>query len=410
MSGQDRGRREVGDESAAGGPLAGLPTWVLGAAPLVLLAALVAVFVVWGPIGVFRAAFPPVEELTITRVAFPDHGTIRVRVVNGGPEPVTVAQVMVDEAFWSFHIEPDARIPRLGSATVEIPYHWVEGDAHEIRLVTSTGLTFDTTVDVATQTPAMSGRYLGTFALLGVYAGVIPVFIGLFWLPFLRRVPRHWMDFALALTIGLLVFLGVDSLHEALETADAVPGAFQGVGLVAVGALVSVLALIGIGRALRGSASGDGPRARLAVAYLVALGIGLHNLGEGLAIGAAYTVGEIALGTFLVVGFALHNTTEGLGIVAPVSQDRPTVWQLGAMGAIAGLPTVAGTWIGAYSYSPTATTLFLAIGAGAIAQVVWEVGQLLQRPGHTGLTSGWAASGMAAGLMIMYLTGLLVAV
>jgi zinc transporter ZupT len=384
---------------------------LLGLAPLVLLGTLVAVFVLTDPVSVLRTGFPPVEELTIERVILPEPGVMRVRVVNGGPEPVTVAQVMVDEAYWQHEIEGERTIPRLGRATIELNYPWVEGEPHEIVLVSSTGLTFAHEVEVATRSPRPSTRFLGIFALLGIYVGLVPVLIGLLWYPFLRDVGTRWLHFFLSLTIGLLVFLGADALHEALETASFVPAAFQGVGLVVLGLLGSFLALRALSSVRRGRRSPeakDDATDRLRLAYLIALGIGLHNLGEGLAIGSAYALGEIALGSFLVIGFAIHNTTEGLAIVAPVAADRPPLWHLLAMGAIAGLPTIAGTWIGGFSYSPIAATLFLAVGAGAILEVVYEIAAMMRRQQPAGLFAPLNATGLALGMLVMYGTALLV--
>ncbi len=386
--------------------------WALGLAPLGLLAALVAVFVFLDPTGVLRTGFPPVEELTIERVSLPQPGVLKVHVVNGGPEPVTIAQVMVDEAYWDHEMEGDRTIRRLGRATLTIPYPWVEGDPHEIKLVTSTGLTFAHEIEVATLTPRPNLRYLSVFTLLGLYVGLIPVLIGLLWYPFLSGISRRWIHFFLSLTIGLLVFLGVDALAEALETAESVPDAFQGIGLVLLGLFISLIvlqALAGTGRS-----SGDRPplsdgAERLRLAYLIALGIGLHNLGEGLAIGSAYALGEIALGSFLVIGFAVHNTTEGLAIVAPVAASRPPMRHFLALGALAGLPTVAGTWIGGFSYSPILATLFLAVGAGAIVQVVIQIAKMLGREEGGGVLAPLNSIGVACGLLVMYGTALLVA-
>lgn len=382
--------------------------WALGLGPLLILAALVALFVRFGPLGVFRAAFPPLEELTIERVLFPGPHQVELRVVNGGPEASTIAQVMVDEAYWLFEIEPGRTIPRLGRATIRLPYPWVEGEPHAFRLVTSTGLTFDHVVDVATTSPRPDARYLRTFALLGAYAGVVPVFLGLLWYPFLRRIRRKWMHFFLSLTVGLLVFLAVDALHEALETAALVPAAFQGVGLVAVGTLGAVLALVAAGRWMRGRGAVRAETQRLWLAYLIALGIGLHNLGEGLAIGAAYAIGEIALGAFLVIGFAIHNTTEGFAIVAPVASQRPPLRHFAFLGLVAGVPTILGAWIGGFTYSPLFSTLFLAIGAGAILQVVWEIGRLVIRESEESAATVTNAAGLLLGLVVMYGTALLV--
>jgi ZIP family zinc transporter len=383
----------------------GLPLWFKGLAPLALLAALVIVFLQVGPLGVFRQSFPPVEELTVERIRLPQFGVMEVDVVNGGPEPVTIAQVMVDDANWVHQVDGGRTLDRLESRTITIPYPWVEGEPHTVALVTSTGLTFTGEVAVASQSPRADARYLTTFALLGIYAGVIPVFIGLLWLPFVRAVNRKWIDFFLSLTIGLLVFLGVSSLIESIETAGLVAAAFQGHALVLLGVLGTPLVLAAVGR---WRAGGRRERSPLYVAGLIALGIGLHNLGEGLAIGTSYASGEIALGTFLVIGFLLHNTTEGLGIVSPLAQERPKTGSLILLGLLAGVPTVLGAWFGGFTYSPAWTTLFLAVGAGAIAQVVYELWRLFARRAEGSLTAPLNVAGLMIGMVIMYATGLFV--
>lgn len=400
----------------SGGSRAGL--WLKGLLPLLLLGGFLAVFLQVGPLGVFRAAFPPVEELTIDRIAFPDEGRIRVHVVNGGPEPVTVRQVMVDDAYWAFEIAGGPEVGRLERTTLDIPYPWVDGEPVGVTLLSETGVTFHAEVPVATRSPAPDARYLTTFALIGIYVGVIPVFLGLLWLPFLRGIPRKWLDSILAFTLGLLVFLGVDALAEAVELAGAVSSAFQGIGLITLGLVGTPLVIEALGsrRGKDGSGAPGDPGVAadgFRLAFLVALGIGLHNLGEGLAIGAAYTAGEVALGTGLVVGFLLHNTTEGVGIVAPVARTEVSLGGLVVLGSVAGLPTVLGTWIGAFSYAPALTVLFLAVGAGAIVQVVWTLGKLLgagtaAERGVAGLAAPLNAFGLMAGLCVMYLTGLLV--
>lgn len=378
-----------------------VPTWVKGLLPLALLALLVFVFLRVGPLGVLRAAFPPVEELTIERITLPAANEMRVRVVNGGPEPVTIAQVIVDDATWPFTAPEGAHLPRLATRELIVPYPWVEGEPLTVRLVSSTGVTFDATVDVATQTPTPDGRYLTTFALLGVYVGVIPVFLGLLWLPFLRSVRRHWVDFFLAFTVGLLVFLGVDAFEAALASAGAVAGAFQGIGLVLIGTIGTPLLIQALSSRRRSQGT-----AAFRISTLIAIAIGLHNLGEGLAIGAAYSAGAIALGTFLVLGFLIHNTTEGLGIVAPLADERPSLRALAALGLVAGAPTILGAWIGGFTYSPILTTLFYAIGVGAVAQVVWILGRRLWSGTHE--FAGLNAAGLVLGLAVMYATGLLV--
>jgi len=374
--------------------------------PLGLLAVLGAVVVKGGLLDRLRAGAPPVEELAFERVTLTP-GEIRVLVANGGPDPVTVAQVMVDEAFWRFTVNPEPTVPRLGRVTIAIPYPWVENEAHRITLLTSTGLTFEHEIPVARATPRVDAGYFGTFALIGLYVGVIPVAVGLLWYPLLRRLERRWLDFVLALTAGLLLFLGVDAVAEALETASVVAGAYQGPLLVLIGAAGTLLLL----QAAAGSrAARAGEAGRLAVAWLIALGIGLHNLGEGLAIGAAYVLGEASLGAFLVIGFMLHNSTEGLAIVAPIARDRPRLTVLAALGALAGVPTIAGAWIGGSVSSPVLATLFLSVGAGAIAQVIVALMRVIarDRPGESAWTP-LTAGGLVAGMLVMYGTGLLVA-
>ena len=282
------------------------------------------------------------------------------------------------------------------------------GEPVIITLVTSTGLTFNHEVPVAIATPELGLRYLGIFGLIGLYVGVIPVAIGLLWYPFLRNLSKQWTHFALALTGGLLIFLAVDSLHEALENAARVAGSLQGVPLVLLGVVGTLLSLEAVAGSRRRAT--EGADARRTVAFLVALGIGLHNLGEGLAIGAAYAVGEAALGAFLVVGFMLHNVTEGLGIVAPVARDRPSLQTLAALGAVAGLPTILGAWLGGVAFSPLLATLSFSIGAGAILQVVGVLYRVVRREADGPLWQPLNAFGVVGGLLIMYGTGLLVAV
>jgi zinc transporter ZupT len=347
---------------------------------------------------------PPVEELTYDRVVLAP-GEIIVHVVNGGPDPVTIAQVTVDDAFWNFTVAPSSTVRRLGRATVRIPYPWVAEEAHEISILTSTGVTFAHEIPVAMETPPPGLLFFGVFAAIGLYVGVIPVAIGLLWLPFLRRLDPKWIRFSLALTAGLLLFLGLDAGQEALEAASEVAGSYQGTAVVVIGVLGTLLLLQSMSRR-RLSAGGE--EGRRAVAGLVALGIGFHNLGEGLAIGAAYALGEAALGTALVVGFMMHNTTEGLAIVAPIAKDEVKLGFLARLGFVAGAPTVLGAWLGGLAYSPFWAALFLSIGIGAIVQVILAVYRMIAKPGEE-IWTPLTATGLMTGLLIMYGTGLFVA-
>jgi zinc transporter ZupT len=209
----------------------------------------------------------------------------------------------------------------------------------------------------------------------------------------------------LALTMGLLVFLLLDTLEEGLEVAAGAASTFQATALVWLGALLTFLALLVMGR--RGGRAPEG----LALAVFIAFGIGLHNLGEGLAIGASFASGEAALASFLVVGFTLHNVTEGIGIAAPLTKRQPGLAVFAALAALAGLPAVIGTWGGVFAFSPHWAALCFGVGAGAILQVVVEVGAYLhrtaQRAGGTWLSSA-SLLGFALGLAIMYLTAMLI--
>jgi zinc transporter ZupT len=383
-----------------------VPSWAWALLPLGLLAGLAVTVTRGGLLDFLRAGAPPVEELTFDRVTL-GPGVVRLEVVNGGPDPVTVAQVMVDEAFWQFTVTPGPTIGRLGRATIELPYPWVENETHHVTVLTSTGLTFEHEIAVARPTPPVDLRFLRVFGLIGAYVGVIPVALGLLWYPLLRRLERQWLHFVLAITAGLLLFLGVDAVHEALEAGTRVAGAYQGTLLVVVGAVGTLLLL----QALAASrVTREGEAGRRTVAWLIALGIGLHNLGEGLAIGAAYVLGEAALGAFLIIGFMLHNSTEGLAIVAPIARDRPSLSSLAGLGALAGVPTILGAWIGGAAFSPALATLLLAVGAGAIAQVIVALYRVVRRErGAELLWTPATAGGLVTGMLVMYGTGLLVA-
>ena len=374
--------------------------------PVLLLGALLAMLVITGA-GLGARTAPPIEELTIDRITLPAHNQIVVELTNGGADPVTIAQVQVDDAYWAFDITPSTTVPRLGRATITIPYPWVQDEAHFIKLLSSNGVTFEGEVAVATVTPGASAATVWQYALLGIYVGFIPVGLGLMWYPFLRRLGRSGMQAVLSLTVGLLVFLLFDTIAEALEIVAKTAGVFGGAPLIFLVALLAFLALIAIGARREGQV-----RSRLGVSYRIALGIGLHNLGEGLAIGAAFATGSAALGAFLVIGFTLHNITEGIGIAAPIARERPQLWHFVALAGLAGLPAVLGVWIGGFVYNNLAAAVFLALGAGAIAQVIYEVGRLILRQSDedgSPVLSPATFGGFVAGIVIMYATALLVA-
>lgn len=377
--------------------------------PLVALALVIGLMLTRG-VGIEQRAAAPIERLDFERIEF-RQGEILAHVINSGPETLTIAHVQIgwtNRASWEFAVEPSPTLDRLGRAVVRIPYPWTAGEPYEIVLITENNLVFAHEVEMAAMTPRPGARTLLLFSLLGLYVGVVPVLLGIGWLPFLRALPERWYQFILSLTVGLLVFLAVDSLHEALETTERVPGPFQGVGLVAMGVLLSLLVLYAFTgwltqrqRGLSGS--------QLMLAYAVAFGIGVHNLGEGLAIGAAYALGAVNVGAMLVLGFTLHNLTEGVAVVGPIVRSEFRRIHLLWLGLLAGVPTIFGAVLGGLAYSPAWAVLFLAIGTGAILQVVIEITRMQVRTGGLErLASAHNAAGFAIGMLIMYATGMLV--
>jgi ZIP family zinc transporter len=373
--------------------------------PLLLLGGVIAIFLNTG--GGLNLKSPiPVEALTIERYVL-KHDLIEIHVLNSSPQEITLAQAIINSAVWPIEVSPTATIPRLGRAVVHINYPWSYGEKYAVTLFSSNAIPFNLEIPVAFATPEPSSESFWTFFLIGLYVGVIPVFLGIFWFPVLRTLGKRWMTFLMALTAGLLIFLGLDTIAEALNQSVKVPGAFQGIGLIGIGAVTTFLLLEAISN--RQIEKGrDEAAKRLSLAFMIATGIGIHNLGEGLAIGAAYSIGEISLGTFLVVGFIIQNITEGLGIIAPVLRDRPGLKSLALMGIIGGAPAILGAWIGGFAPSPTLAVLFLAIGAGAIFQVVYELAKYIQKDTSKQSMPGTVFSGVLAGMSLLWVTGLLI--
>jgi len=346
----------------------------------------------------------PVEEMSVERAVL-EPGAIELTIRNDGPDAVQIAQAQVNDAFVPFSGAED-EIGRLATETVRITYPWNEGEAYDVALVTATGGTVTHAIDVAAETPDNDLSFFGLMALLGIYVGVIPVALGMLWLPWIRRIPRQWLRAFMALTVGLLAFLAVDATFEGFELAGEGSQAFGGGALVVVGAAVSYLALAGVSSWTASKRAGArGTR----LATLIAVGIGLHNLGEGVAIGSSYAVGALALGAFLVVGFAIHNTTEGLAIVAPLAAGKPSIARLALLGLVAGAPAILGAWIGAAAFNASIAAFLFGFGAGAIVQVVVQLAPSLRdESGRT--LHPIAVAGLLGGMAVMFATGLLVSV
>ena len=349
----------------------------------------------------------PLPELTIEKINFVE-SEILVTVRNTGPIPVDVTLADVNDRIQPAAIEPDKHLERFETALVKIPFSWNEGEPYTIGLTTSDGTRFEKGVSAAALALKPNSETVGFLLLIGTYVGVIPILIGLMWLPFIRKISNQKYIFFLALTVGLLLFLGIDAIVEALEvSSENLADAFNGQLLIATTVLISLFGLYYAGERLTKKSNLTKLANPYSVALMISIGIGLHNLGEGLAIGAAIGLGQVALSTFLIIGFALHNTTEGIAIAAPIAKEKTFIRKIIGLGLIAGVPAIFGTWVGSFVYSPFTSVIFLSIGAGAIFQVVIVLSKWL-REYDKNFSSTPVIAGIAIGMLIMYLTGILV--
>jgi ZIP family zinc transporter len=268
----------------------------------------------------------------------------------------------------------------------------------------------------AAMMPAMSAsapKPLG-FAMtvvLGAIAG-FTIFLGL---PIARARSASPQVIALlnALAIGILLYLVVEIAQNAITPIarsvvawHAGTAAFP-IAMILVFVVGLLLGLVGLGsmatHLTRSAAShAENP---LLLATIVAIGIGAHNFGEGLAIGASAAAGSTAIAVALIVGFALHNATEGFGVAAPlVGRFVPSWFQIGVAGLIAGGPTFVGTIVGYQFYSPVLSVLFLATAVGALIFVIGELWSMLRKTGLTALVTAT----VTAGFLIAFATELLI--
>ena len=374
-------------------------------APVVLLAILI-IFLL-GPASTFLQFGIVLPEISIEKVEFIGN-EIQATVRNTGPIDVNVVVADVNDRIQPAAIEPDTHLERFETALVRIPFDWNEGQPYTVGLTIDDGTRFEKQIDAASPSLEPSSELFVFLGIIGLLIGVVPIMIGLLWYPFIKKLGKNTFNFFLAFTIGLLLFLGLDAIEEAFEISDThLASVFNGELLIATVVILSFLGLYGIGNILIKRSEFSKLSKGLAISLMVAIGIGLHNLGEGLAVGAAIAFGQVALSTFLIIGFAIHNTTEGLAIAAPLTRTKSVIGKMIGFGLIAGIPAIFGTWIGGFSFSPFFTIIFLSIGAGAIFQVVWSIFQFIK--GESGsLSTISVICGIASGLVIMYLTSIFI--
>jgi zinc transporter ZupT len=376
--------------------------------PIVLLVGIVSAFLATGGslVGLLGQNPPQPDVFDIRRVEF-EPGEIRIKVTNPQTDDLTIASLTVDDAIVPFRVDGSKTLERLRSATIVVPYQWVEDDPISVGVTSSNGIETTEDIAAAVETPKATAASILGYGIIGFLVGIVPVALGLAWLPSLRRISKQWLSAFMALTAGLLTFLAVEALAEALELQRSLPSPLGGTGLVLLGLAATYLGLVLVSRRFSARGSG-GAIGGLSLAMLVAIGIGVHNLGEGLAIGSSFAFGELTLGTFLIVGFMIHNVTEGIGIAAPAARGVTISFgRAAALAVIAGAPAIAGAWIGGFTGSDLLGVLFFAAAAGAAFQVVIEVGRYVARTAPGGLSSPYVIGGFVAGLTVMYLTGLL---
>ena len=237
---------------------------------------------------------------------------------------------------------------------------------------------------------------------LGGIAGVIPIYIGIAAaLLAIKFSNRSWEGFLTGIATGILVYLFFDLMHEAVEqTAAQDPLSW----LVFLGSVL--IGFVGLVAFEQHQGRNRSEAFRLSLPYMIALALGLHNLGEGLAIGASYAQGAWVLNGLLVGGFALHNGTEGFAIIASAGKSRLAVKEVVLMGLVAGLPTCVGAVISGLVVSTYLSIIFYALAAGSLLYVIFSLVAIF----YTATRKMQTATGVFAGLSLMYVTAMLLTI
>lgn len=243
-------------------------------------------------------------------------------------------------------------------------------------------------------------EHIGQLIGLGAIAGVFPIYLGIVLaLIIAKSLDRSLEGYLTGIATGVLVYLFFDLMHEAVEQTGAKDflswAAFLGSLMVGYVGLVLI--------EQRQQSRNRTEPSKLFLPYMIALGMGLHNLGEGLAIGAAYMQGEWVLGGLLIMGFALHNGTEGFAIIGSAGKTRPGLKDILMMGLLAGLPTCLGTVISGFAVSPYFTIIFFALAAGSLLYVILSLTTIF----YTASRRVQCSWGVFTGISLMFVTAMI---
>ncbi|WP_440764594.1 ZIP family metal transporter [Natronorubrum sp. DTA7] len=262
--------------------------------------------------------------------------------------------------------------------------------------------------DLGSVDEASTADMLWMLTIIGAIAGIIPVLIGMLWFPFIRDLDPRYLHAFMALAAGVLVFIAVEMTEEIFEYSAAAESTGFAAALAVVGVGGTFLVMYAASE-WRQRKMADQQKSGLEIAYLVALALGLHSLGEGLGIGVAYVAGDASLVMLLVLAFVMHNVMEGPTIVAAVARDRatPPLYHFVAMGAIAGGTVILGGWVGSFGQSTLLAVLFYAIAIGAILQVLIEVAELIRFDAEAVITRINAATFSFGFAFMFFLNGVL---
>lgn len=258
--------------------------------------------------------------------------------------------------------------------------------------------------DIESMGGADTADILWMLTIIGFLAGIVPVAIGMLWFPFIRALDNRFVHAFLALSAGVLAFIAFEMVEEVIDYG----GELGSASLAATAAIGGVAATFGIMYALskwrQRTAATGAEKSGLHVAYLVAVALGLHSIGEGLAIGTAFVLGQGELVMLLVIGFVMHNIMEGPTVVAAVARDTtsPPLHHFAIMGVLAGGPVIVGGWLGSLADSALLAVVFYAVAIGAILQVLVELAELIRFDAQAIVTRLNAAT-FVVGVALMFL-------